>query len=227
MNKYTAPTLKSLLTSEINFFIIREWNINRWYDFNIGRWVSEYPIGFEAADGNFYRYTRNIPITFVDQFGKRDFIQGLQGEKLTDAEIKPGNLAPGSECKTGFHSIREHRRDMYEWRHVKTITASIFGTERSFLGIYQAAYLYNGDFIIQRRVVTPAIRCSCFRFERRPSMSAYANLESYYFIYAKQEYTSVRVIFTGDKIPYEGNGPSAEGVIQAAGLIITVLTPFY
>jgi RHS repeat-associated protein len=36
-------------------------NLNRWYDPVVGRWLSEDPIGFEAADANLYRYVENMP----------------------------------------------------------------------------------------------------------------------------------------------------------------------
>lgn len=31
-------------------------NLNRWYDPEVGRWMSEDPIGFEGGDENLYRY---------------------------------------------------------------------------------------------------------------------------------------------------------------------------
>jgi len=46
-----------------------QWNINRWYDSNVGRWVSEDPIGFEADDTNLYRYVDNVPVLYSDAFG--------------------------------------------------------------------------------------------------------------------------------------------------------------
>jgi RHS repeat-associated protein len=36
-----------------------QWNINRWYDAKVGRWVSEDPIGFESDDSNLFRYVSN------------------------------------------------------------------------------------------------------------------------------------------------------------------------
>lgn len=39
------------------------------YDPSIGRWLSEDPIGHEAADPNLYRYVGNSPITAVDPTG--------------------------------------------------------------------------------------------------------------------------------------------------------------
>ena|GEM_PF-3933881 len=41
-------------------------NLNRWYDAQVGRWLSEDPI---QADHNLYRYCRNNPIIYVDPKG--------------------------------------------------------------------------------------------------------------------------------------------------------------
>jgi RHS repeat-associated protein len=41
----------------------------RFYDPNVGRFISEDPTGFNAGDANLYRYVRNNPINFVDPFG--------------------------------------------------------------------------------------------------------------------------------------------------------------
>ena len=46
-----------------------QWNINRWYDANVGRWISEDPIGFNAGDRNLYRYVGNNSLRLVDYFG--------------------------------------------------------------------------------------------------------------------------------------------------------------
>src|SRR5262245_40965180 len=39
------------------------------YDPTIGRWISEDPIGFQAADGNLYRYVGNDSTNEVDPSG--------------------------------------------------------------------------------------------------------------------------------------------------------------
>ena len=44
-------------------------NLNRWYDAQVGRWVSEDPIGFAAADANLYRYCGNTPTNLTDPLG--------------------------------------------------------------------------------------------------------------------------------------------------------------
>ncbi|MDR2168975.1 MAG: RHS repeat-associated core domain-containing protein [Planctomycetaceae bacterium] len=46
-----------------------QWNINRWYDSNAGKWISEDPIGFIANDFNFYRYVRNSSVILIDSTG--------------------------------------------------------------------------------------------------------------------------------------------------------------
>jgi RHS repeat-associated protein len=46
-----------------------QWNINRWYDSNVGIWVSEDPIGIESRDINFFGYAQNSPITLLDLLG--------------------------------------------------------------------------------------------------------------------------------------------------------------
>jgi RHS repeat-associated protein len=46
-----------------------QWNINRWYDSDVGRWLSEDPIGFDGGDDNLYRYSSNIIIFITDSFG--------------------------------------------------------------------------------------------------------------------------------------------------------------
>jgi len=45
-------------------------NLNRWYDTPVGRWLSEDPIGFDAGDGNLYRYVGNATVTSVDPTGQ-------------------------------------------------------------------------------------------------------------------------------------------------------------
>jgi len=44
-------------------------NLNRWYDPGLGRWISEDPTGFTAADTNEYRYVGNSPEDAVDPRG--------------------------------------------------------------------------------------------------------------------------------------------------------------
>ena len=62
-----------------------QWNINRWYDAEVGRWISEDSIGFKAGDGNLYRYVRNHTISYLDFRGNKISVhcsaktQGFEG----------------------------------------------------------------------------------------------------------------------------------------------------
>ena len=42
---------------------------NRWYDPEVGRFISEDPIGFAGGDINLYSYVGNNPHGFIDPFG--------------------------------------------------------------------------------------------------------------------------------------------------------------
>jgi RHS repeat-associated protein len=44
-------------------------NLNRWYDPEVGRWLSEDPIGFASGDANLYRYVGNSPTIRTDPAG--------------------------------------------------------------------------------------------------------------------------------------------------------------
>jgi RHS repeat-associated protein len=45
-----------------------QWNINRWYDAQVGIWISEDPIGL-INDINLFKYVHNIPMLFADFLG--------------------------------------------------------------------------------------------------------------------------------------------------------------
>jgi uncharacterized protein RhaS with RHS repeats len=64
------------------------------YDPKIGRWISEDPVGFQAADANLYRYVRNNSINATDPSGldsvPTEGTCALAPELLQDAEITLG-----------------------------------------------------------------------------------------------------------------------------------------
>ncbi len=47
-----------------------QWNVNRWYDASVGRWISEDPIGFRGRDVNLCRYVHNTITFATDPNGK-------------------------------------------------------------------------------------------------------------------------------------------------------------
>ena len=64
-----------------------QWNINRWYDTEVGRWVSEDPIGFAGGDLNLYRYVGTRVIISVDSLGLcSPCTSGDIGHRITGAD---------------------------------------------------------------------------------------------------------------------------------------------
>jgi RHS repeat-associated protein len=58
-------------------------NWNRWYDAEVGQWVSEDPIGFRAGDTNLRRYVGNRPDTWIDPSGE----QFADPERMTGEKV--------------------------------------------------------------------------------------------------------------------------------------------
>ena len=44
-------------------------NLHRWFEPQVGRWMSEDPIGFGGRDANLYWYVGNSPTNFIDPTG--------------------------------------------------------------------------------------------------------------------------------------------------------------
>jgi RHS repeat-associated protein len=72
-----------------------QWNINRWYDAKVGRWMSEDPIGFWGGDENLYRYVHGNIIHLVDYTGQYENCtikihvgHGPEGAEKTATTIK-------------------------------------------------------------------------------------------------------------------------------------------
>lgn len=67
-------------------------NLNRWYDSNTGRWLSEDPISFAAGDANLYRYVGNEPTGYIDPNGLHfgHWVgPGRPGGSATDPSVGP------------------------------------------------------------------------------------------------------------------------------------------
>src|SRR5205085_11074188 len=54
-------------------------NLNRWYDPNVGRWVSEDPISFASQQPNLSAYLMNNTLTFVDPAGLESSLADVEG----------------------------------------------------------------------------------------------------------------------------------------------------
>jgi RHS repeat-associated protein len=64
-----------------------QYNRARWYDNNVGRWLSEDPIGFAAGDHNLYRYVSNFATGATDPSGLQA-ARKVAGKDITDALSK-------------------------------------------------------------------------------------------------------------------------------------------
>jgi hypothetical protein len=138
--------------------------------------------------------------------------------------LKPGTLFKYNQnCKSGETKRREPNRDIVTWREVKIVPLAVIGAEYSYMGMYKTTYMYNGDFTIQRAIISPGYRCSCWSFQRRPSMSAYVNVERYYFIRGDEEYGEIKISFTGQKYRCTNSGVSIGGVLNVISIAITFL----
>ena len=49
-----------------------QYNRARWYDPQLGRWISQDPMGFAAGDSNLYRYVNNKPVMSTDPSGMQE-----------------------------------------------------------------------------------------------------------------------------------------------------------
>jgi RHS repeat-associated protein len=76
---------------EISLYFVRA----RYYDYAIGRWVSEDPAGFRAGDSNLYRYVGNGPTNRTDPAG----LQDLSGAEL---EVQRRTAAIIQELQKGL-----------------------------------------------------------------------------------------------------------------------------
>jgi RHS repeat-associated protein len=72
-----------------------QWNINRWYDAKVGRWISEDPIGFRGYDTHLYRYSHNSLVSLKDVSGLVSCPDGLWGF---------WGVTAGGQVIIGYHS---------------------------------------------------------------------------------------------------------------------------
>jgi len=82
----------------------------RYYDPNIGRFISEDPMGFEAEDLNLYRYVFNIPVMGVDPTGENFIGDAFLRIKTAVTSLKEAR-ALGSVVGTAAALIISHAVD--------------------------------------------------------------------------------------------------------------------
>lgn len=74
-------------------------NVFRYYDAEVGRYVTVDPIGYDGGDWNLYRYVENDLINLLDRLGLGEVLPC--DEKLGEAIRKQANLFYGTSTKDG------------------------------------------------------------------------------------------------------------------------------
>jgi RHS repeat-associated protein len=112
----------------------------RWYDPQVGRFVSEDPIGFRGGDANFYNYAVNDPINLTDPDGNQ-----FRADRDRPGDQYPGMTEPydPKKAKTSLGDLARDLGDGYNpWIgvegggnfHIWTVGGGVsFGTEINLL----------------------------------------------------------------------------------------------
>jgi RHS repeat-associated protein len=109
----TAPTLKESFAYTGRYFdsdAQLQWNLNRWYDPQLGQWVSEDPESFRAGDENLRRYVGNGVLGATDPSGLRTY--KLVGYKVS-AVISKRTLLGGIDTSGGTVAIQNTKTLVY------------------------------------------------------------------------------------------------------------------
>ena len=75
-------------------------NLNRWYDAQTGRWVSQDPIGFRGGDTSLYRYVANAPAAYTDPSGLSIAPLGIQMRFWEKWHLLMGDFATREEAQS-------------------------------------------------------------------------------------------------------------------------------
>lgn len=73
----------------------------RHYDPDLGRFLQEDPLGFDAGDANLYRYVANQPLTLTDPTG---MVTAVEYVSLAVATARPANFCRFAVCVNGLWS---------------------------------------------------------------------------------------------------------------------------
>ena len=83
-------------------------NLNRWYDAEVGQWISQDPLGFDAGDTNVQRYVGNEPMQRIDPSGLawNNWWEGAKAFAYSFYVTGPRNLRRGAWTfvrETGYY----------------------------------------------------------------------------------------------------------------------------
>jgi RHS repeat-associated protein len=122
-------------------------NLHRWYDPLVGRWLTQDPIGFDAADENLYRYVRNHPTMATDPFGL--------AENENDGPIgwigQPEREATPYRSSTWTNRIRWSRTEVDGNGDVSYATyESLYRCTSEVYKVFQKMRVWNPDYLKEK-----------------------------------------------------------------------------
>ncbi|MDD3470433.1 MAG: RHS repeat-associated core domain-containing protein [Thermoguttaceae bacterium] len=157
-------------------------NVNRWYNPELGKWLSEDPIGFNAGDTNVYRYVGNNVLNGTDKLGlKVRENSSLKGGSEYDEHLECVviwlNLENDTEHVCDIDRVRKNIKEVFgdSGIHVILWPTSLSQEEadaqrkcktqgtRIFYGYYRQegnlrfwAQSMNGDFVLKYGLINDA-----------------------------------------------------------------------
>jgi RHS repeat-associated protein len=112
-----------------------QWNVNRWYDSNVGRWLSEDPIGFKGKDRNIFRYVGNDILNGIDSIGLWTYVPWIGYFNGTLGPIKKDEIGEESnkygDASSSFRLEFVQDSDAFQNKSCETI---------KFVQIYYAEF---------------------------------------------------------------------------------------
>ncbi|CAN5599630.1 hypothetical protein BH10ACI1_BH10ACI1_00460 [soil metagenome] len=102
----------------------------RFYDGNLGRFISEDPIGFSGGDVNLFGYVSNNPVSRIDPFGLQDTdVIILNSPPFNNPESKHTPLSYNFGCSNsglGLGGLADFSRNYSDMRTANTVGADKF-----------------------------------------------------------------------------------------------------
>jgi RHS repeat-associated protein len=208
-----------------------QWNINRWYDSNVGRWVSEDPIGYNTSDFNISMYVKNAPMKYNDYLGL--WLTGHNLPYVSWGQLSREQRYPGTvrgsdvgtkKCKCGNKNL-ESTMEETEYRFITQTPPDTCnsGAYDGLLG--DTPYMYCGVFSLYRRVETTYYKFECRLLFVIASgcaiKSGYRVCETIYE--SNQRFGKLEARFTGEAEPMHTSSPVDPGdILSFISFVITV-----
>ena len=125
----------------------------RWYDANLGRFISEDPIGFAGGDANLFGYVKNNPQNFVDATGLYPSLTIDPAESQSNQFFKTNSSECGCNKKSDdvqkmkdIFDSSVYRMTTNGQRHVNPYWNNFWSTfGASYLGCGQQADIVTSD----------------------------------------------------------------------------------